>query len=90
MMLHEFFRDGDWFPPKRYGYGAGLPFTWQGWVLLASYLVLVIGIALGVATAEPPVQWGGAAEILAATALLVVVISRRTRGGFRWRWGEED
>ena len=30
--------DGDyWFAPKRYGYGAGLPLTWQGWVLCLVY-----------------------------------------------------
>jgi hypothetical protein len=90
MMLHGLFDDGDWFPPKRYGYGAGLPFAWQGWVVLGSYMLLVIGVALGIARTDPVVQLGGAVVILAATALLVLIISKRTRGGFRWRWGEED
>lgn len=30
-----------WFPAKKYGYGWGLPVTWQGWVVVVSYLVLI-------------------------------------------------
>lgn len=29
-MFHKFLEDGDWFAPKRFGYGAGLPIAWQG------------------------------------------------------------
>ena len=36
-MLHMFLKKGDWFAPKRYGYGTGLPIAWQGWALLAAY-----------------------------------------------------
>ena len=32
-----------WFPAKRYGWGWGPPSTWQGWVVLLTYLVLVFG-----------------------------------------------
>ena len=46
-MLHLFFDKGPWFRAKRYGYGAGLPFKWQGWVLLLLHMALVIGLALG-------------------------------------------
>ncbi len=31
----------DWFAPKRYGYGAGLPIAWQGWVLTIGYLAVI-------------------------------------------------
>jgi len=89
-MLHGLFEDGDWFAPKRYGYGAGLPIAWQGWVLLGSYMALVIGIASGIANAEPQVQLASAVGIVAATALFVLIVAKRTRGGFRWRWGDED
>jgi len=30
-----------WFPAKRYGWGWGLPITWQGWAVLVGYFVLV-------------------------------------------------
>jgi len=32
-----------WFPAKRHGWGWGLPSAWQGWVVLVSYLALVLG-----------------------------------------------
>jgi hypothetical protein len=34
-----------WFPAKRYGWGWGLPCTWQGWLVLAAYLGLMVGAA---------------------------------------------
>ena len=30
-----------WFPAKRYGWGWGMPSTWQGWLVLAAFVVLV-------------------------------------------------
>jgi hypothetical protein len=38
-----------WFPAKRYGWGWGLPATWQGWLALAIFFALL---------------WTGAATIL--------------------------
>ena len=32
-----------WFPAKRYGWGS--PCTWQGWLVLAAYLGLMVGAA---------------------------------------------
>ena len=31
-----------WFPAKRYGWGWGFPVKWQGWLVLAIYVVLVL------------------------------------------------
>ena len=31
-----------WFPAKKYGYGWGLPNTWQGWCVLILYFVLCL------------------------------------------------
>lgn len=31
-----------WFPAKRYGWGWGLPITWQGWLVFAAWLRLVV------------------------------------------------
>ena len=30
-----------WFPAKRYGWGWGLPLTWQGWMVVVLYFVLL-------------------------------------------------
>lgn len=36
-----------WFPAKRYGWGWGLPNTWQGWVVMIGFVALVVvGIRL--------------------------------------------
>lgn len=76
----------EWFAPKRYGFGSGLPIAWQGWLVLGVYLAVVIGAS--VAVGERPVFVG--AVIFAATVLLLLVTARTTRGGWRWRWGKED
>lgn len=82
-------RDGDdrpWFAPKRYGYGADLPIAWQGWALLACYVAVLAAASLLIAISIA--AFAGVA--IAATVPLLFVISRKTRGGWRWRWGERD
>ena len=32
-----------WFPAKRYGWGWGLPQTWQGWVAFVVWLAALFG-----------------------------------------------
>ena len=80
-------RDGpEWFAPKRYGYGAGLPISWQGWaVLLAFFALLALASLL-----MPYTQIGCFSAVVILTAALLVICSRTTRGGWRWRWGEDD
>jgi hypothetical protein len=78
--------DDAWFAPKRYGYGTGLPIAWQGWALLGAY-ILIIGAA-SLLIADHPLVY--AAIVLAATILVIAVAAARTRGGWRWRSGEED
>ncbi len=33
-----------WFPAVRYGWGWGPPVTWQGWLVLAGFLVLLVAM----------------------------------------------
>jgi hypothetical protein len=75
-----------WFAAQRYGYGAGRPISWQGWAMLAGY-VLLIAVAGLLAT----YSWIAVIGIvLAATAAFILVCAQRTRGGWRWRWGEKE
>jgi lipopolysaccharide export LptBFGC system permease protein LptF len=76
----------EWFAPKRYGYGAGLPIAWQGWAVLAIYIA-VIGL-LSLWLAEKPIAFIGA--LIPPTALLILITAKTTRGGWRWRSGSED
>jgi hypothetical protein len=32
-----------WFAAKRYGYGWGLPLTWQGWLVYAGWFAVLFG-----------------------------------------------
>ena len=76
----------EWFAPKRYGLGAGLPITWQGWAVTGAF-----GAVLAVALyffRDRPIQL--AAIMTPALVVFVVVCARTTRGGWHWRWGRED
>ncbi|HUD28504.1 MAG TPA: hypothetical protein VMQ93_06500 [Novosphingobium sp.] len=89
-MLHKMFEAGDWFAPKRYGYGAGLPVTWQGWMLVASYVAALAGIGLLDRAGHGGARTAAFVLFLLVTALFAVIVARRTRGGWKWRWGEKD
>lgn len=89
-MLHKFFEEGYWFAPKRFGLGSGLPIAWQGWVLLLSYIALIAGVC-ALAACEPEIgPIIAAVVVIPATIGLMIVCQRRTRGGWRWRWGSKD
>ncbi|MBT2188696.1 hypothetical protein [Sphingobium nicotianae] len=92
-MLHKLFEEGAWFAPKRYGLGAGLPIAWQGWVLMLSFLLLLPGIMLlgiSLAPLHPAQAMLFFALAVAATLLFVRICQRKTRGGWRWRWGGKE
>jgi hypothetical protein len=77
----------EWFAPKRYGYGSGLPIAWQGWAVLIGYVAIVVAFVL-------TLRRSGAVPFLAAvipvTVVFAVICARTTRGGWRWRWGKEE
>ena len=76
----------EWFAPKRYGYGAGLPITWQGWAVLGIYMAVIFGAAWLL----KPRPLAILASVVPATIVLVLITARTTRGGWRWRWGARD
>lgn len=83
--MHIFLNKGSWFRAKRFGYGAGLPFTWQGRVLLTSHMALIIGLAL--ALNDRPM-------ILVPLIVLIAfapmpIYAARTKGGWKWRNGDD-
>lgn len=75
-----------WFATKRYGYGSGLPIAWQGWAVLAAYLALVLFAVFSLQRSALAML----SIILPATVILLLASARTTRGGWRWRWGEDD
>lgn len=72
-----------WFVPHRYGLGA-TPVSWQGWLLIGAYIGAVIATRhLAVPRARLPI-------IAALTVPMLTLAAARTRGGWRWRWGEKE
>lgn len=82
-----------WFKPKRYGLGAA-PSSWEGWALTIGFVA--VAMALGPLLLIPGpgrptphvVAYLGILSVL--TIAFVFICWRKTKGGWRWRWGEED
>ena len=71
-----------WFRVKRYGLGAGLPCSWEGWAVLAAFLAVVFGVSLADLPPAPR-----AAIILAAAVTFMVVARLKSDRPWKWRWG---
>lgn len=84
-MLHLLFDRRPWFRPKRYGYGSGLPIAWQGWLLIAAHVALIMGVA-AILRDEPLALAAGVTAIALAPMPLYAA---KTDGGWRWRWGKK-
>jgi len=78
--------DEAWFAPKPYGYGSGLPIAWQGWAALLAYVASILAATLLIRYSW--IAWAGI--VAAATGAFVIICARKTRGGWRWRSGDED
>ena len=76
----------EWFAPKRYGYGVGVPISWQGWALTLG-LVAIAGICARAFKDKPLIIF---AIMIPVTCAFLVIAARTTRGGWRWRWGERE
>ncbi|RQS07578.1 hypothetical protein DIE07_20990 [Burkholderia sp. Bp9002] len=76
-----------WFPAKRYGWGWGLPVTWQGWLALLLYL---LGLVASVWLLQPnraPYTFGACVVALSAALIAVCWVKGEKPG---WRWGDDD
>lgn len=73
-----------WFRAKRFGYGAGLPFTWQGWALFSGHMVMILGIAF--ALQDKPFVLVPVVMLLAFAPF--PIYAARTEGGWKWRNGD--
>lgn len=80
-----------WFKAKRWGYG-WYPATWQGWLIILVYLVIVVGGALTIDTSEPNVKDGAGIFLIVdalATITLIIVCAKYGEPA-KWRWGKKD
>jgi len=72
-----------WFYAKRYGWGWGLPSSWQGWLVVALYVAALLGGRYVV----PPTAFVFP-YFVALTAILVCVVAIKGEKPLRWRWGK--
>jgi hypothetical protein len=73
-----------WFPAKRYGWGWGIPATWQGWVVVVVFFIL---LSLGVIMMPPQ---RSLTMFVAYVAILIIALTGVCwwKGEPpRWRWG---
>lgn len=57
-----------WFEAKQYGYGAGQPLTWEGWVITAAYVIAMMAIVTGL---EGGSRWLAGAFVTLAIARVI-------------------
>jgi hypothetical protein len=75
-----------WFPAKSFGWGWGLPTAWQGWVVYALFLILVLVGAVAIRPSYgSPIFFGYTGLI---TLLLVAVCWAKGERP-QWRWSKE-
>jgi hypothetical protein len=73
-----------WFPAKRYGWGWGVPVTWEGWVVMILWVVV---LALGSLAFVPERPLEHAFFVAVMIALLIAVCRAKGEPP-KWRWGE--
>ena len=74
-----------WFPAKRYGWGWGLPSSWQGWMVLAVFIGLLGG---GFLLFPPKTNLGAFVAYVFLLAALLFGICWLKGEPPRWRWGK--
>ncbi|HEY1540767.1 MAG TPA: hypothetical protein VGG01_00015 [Xanthobacteraceae bacterium] len=75
-----------WFPAKRYGWGWGIPATWQGWLVLAVFAGFLVADAIMFPPNRDPGMF--IAGVVALNVLLLLVCWLKGEPP-RWRWGRD-
>jgi hypothetical protein len=75
-----------WFPAKRYGWGWGPPATWQGWVVLVGWLVVLLAGAVWLAPRN--VYAFLVFTSVSVAGLLGICYAKGAPP--RWRWGDKE
>ena len=73
-----------WFPAKRYGWGWGLPATWQGWVVLGAFCGLLL---VGAFVLPPSRHPAGFITYTAVLCDLLCAVCFAKGEPPQWRWG---
>ena len=80
-----------WFRAKDYGWGWGLPLTWQGWLSFLTFaVILVCSLSLLIFpytdSSVPLANWVIFFSIFALDVFMLVAVSYRYGETPEWRW----
>ena len=76
-----------WFPAKKYGWGWGIPLTWQGWAVLFAYsLLLTLASFWVVFYMDRIVEFF--IFVFALTGVLIWICVKKGEKP-KWRWGNK-
>lgn len=73
-----------WFPAKTYGWGWGIPCTWEGWVVLVGFIALLTAASFRF---PPGRNTPAFAASIIGLSVLVIAICWWKGEPPRWRWG---
>lgn len=73
-----------WFPAKTYGWGWGLPRTWEGWLVFVLYLALLLLAQRLFPPDQDPLRYTGCALLLSIALILICLAKGEPPS---WRWG---
>lgn len=73
-----------WFPAKEYGWGWGMPCTWQGWVVMLVYVGLVVAITIIIKPASNVKLY-----FILGLSFLFCLICWWKGEKPAWRWGDK-
>lgn len=79
-----------WFKRKRYGWG-WVPVSWQGWILVGLYLLIIIGAGLAFLTTPSSALEVGLFILFFVAAtfnFLKIALSKAPEP--HWRWGRKS
>jgi hypothetical protein len=80
-----------WFRAKKYGWGWGLPLTWQGWVVLITFLLFIFVDFFridGHSHSNSDTLIGFIPDSLVASVIFIAICFL-TGEKPKWRWGDK-
>jgi len=80
--------DRYWFAAKQYGWGWSYPVTWQGWLVVAVYFVLLFG-GVSFLRAQPS-PWPVRIWVVVVSIVLVAIVIAKGERPVKWRWRRGD
>jgi hypothetical protein len=76
-----------WFPAKRYGWGWGIPSSWQGWLVMVLFVALLV---LGTVLLPPRSNIGAFLLYVVILSAALIAVCWVKGEPPRWRWGGRD